>query len=99
MVLGGTRWPAGLKGLAGVHEILDLDLWQTGRSKAERARWSTWTTLDYEQRRLAHQPPYGDYPIVLKRANQLVDLVGLAPSMMPFALRSARSPGRLGELL
>jgi hypothetical protein len=50
MVLGGTRWTAGLKGLAGVHEILDLDLWQTGRSKAERARWSTWTTLDYEQR-------------------------------------------------
>jgi hypothetical protein len=24
-----------------VHEILDLDLWQPGRSRAERARWLT----------------------------------------------------------
>jgi RimJ/RimL family protein N-acetyltransferase len=63
-----------------------LDLWQPGRSRAERARWLNWTVLDYEQRRLAHQPPYGDYAIVLKRTNQLVGLVGLVPSMMPFAL-------------
>jgi RimJ/RimL family protein N-acetyltransferase len=72
--------------LDGVHQILDLDLWQPGRSRAERARWLTWTVLDYEQRKLAHQPPYGDYAIVLKRSNELVGLVGLVPSMMPFAL-------------
>jgi [ribosomal protein S5]-alanine N-acetyltransferase len=72
--------------LNGVHEILDRDLWPPGRSTAERARWLTWTILDYEQRRLAHQPPYGDYAIVLRRRNQLVGLVGLVPSMMPFAL-------------
>jgi [ribosomal protein S5]-alanine N-acetyltransferase len=72
--------------LDAVHEILDLDLWQPGRSRAERARWLNWTVLDYEQRRLAHQPPYGDYAIVLKHTNQLVGLVGLVPTMMPFAL-------------
>jgi [ribosomal protein S5]-alanine N-acetyltransferase len=69
-----------------VHEILDLDLWQPGRSKAERARWLTWTISDYEQRRLAHQPPYGDYGIVLKHTDELIGLVGLVPSMMPFGL-------------
>jgi RimJ/RimL family protein N-acetyltransferase len=72
--------------LDAVHEILDLDLWQPGRSRPERATWLTWTILDYEQRRLAHQPPYGDYAIVLRRTNELVGLVGLVPSMMPFGL-------------
>jgi [ribosomal protein S5]-alanine N-acetyltransferase len=72
--------------LDAVHETLDLDLWLPGRSRAERARWLTWTVLDYEQRRLAHQPPYGEYAIVLKRTSKLVGLVGLVPSMMPFGL-------------
>ena len=69
-----------------VHDILDLDLWRPGRSKADRGRWLTWTILDYEQRRLAHHPPYGDYGIVLKHTDELIGLVGLVSSMMPFGL-------------
>jgi RimJ/RimL family protein N-acetyltransferase len=72
--------------LDAVHEILDQDLWRPGRSKAARARWLTWTVLDYEQRRLANQPPYGEYAVVLKRTGKLVGLVGLVPSLMPFGL-------------
>jgi RimJ/RimL family protein N-acetyltransferase len=78
--------------LDAVHEILDLDLWQPGRNRAERARWLTWTILAYEQRQLAHQPPYGEYGIVLNRSSELVGLVGLVPSMMPFGLLDEHGP-------
>src|SRR3954451_15337950 len=72
--------------LDAVHVLLDLDLRREHRSRADRARWLAWTIADYEQRALAHQPPYGEYAVELVQTGQLVGLVGLVPSLMPFGL-------------
>jgi RimJ/RimL family protein N-acetyltransferase len=72
--------------LDAVHDILDVDLRMDDRSRAERARWLQWTVLDYEQRRLAHQPPYGEYAVALRNSGAVVGLVGLVPSLLPFEL-------------
>lgn len=75
--------------LHAVHQILDVDSWPGERTLAERARWLDWTLLDYEQRALAMQPPYGEYAIEARTgpaAGRVVGLVGLVPSLMPFGL-------------
>ena len=70
--------------LDAVHAVLDLDLRWEERSRADRARWLSWTIADYEQRVLLRQPPYGDYGVELVETGQLVGLVGLVPTLMPF---------------
>jgi RimJ/RimL family protein N-acetyltransferase len=72
--------------LDAVHGLLDVDLRWEQRSRADRARWLDWTIADYEQRALVHQPPYGEYAVALVETGQLVGLVGLVPSLMPFGL-------------
>jgi Acetyltransferase (GNAT) domain len=56
------------------------------RTRQDRGSWLDWTMLDYEQRRRAHQPPYGEYAVELTRTGGVVGLVGLVPSLMPFGL-------------
>jgi RimJ/RimL family protein N-acetyltransferase len=72
--------------LDAVHGLLDVDLRWEQRSRADRARWLDWTIADYEQRALVHQPPYGEYAVELVETGQLIGLVGLVPSLMPFGL-------------
>ncbi|MDQ3454444.1 MAG: GNAT family N-acetyltransferase [Actinomycetota bacterium] len=72
-----------------VHRILDLDLQMDDKSRELRARWLDWTVLDYEFRRRAHQPGYGEYGVALRDTDELVGLVGLVPSLMPFGLLPA----------
>lgn len=60
---------------------------------AGRRRWLEWTILGYGQHRLLYQPPHGDYGIVLKATGELVGLVGLVPSLMPFGLVPSYGPG------
>jgi hypothetical protein len=57
------------------------------------ARWLDWTIADNEQGALAHQPPYGEYAIDLVETGQLVGLVGVVPSLMPFGLPGYRNCG------
>jgi [ribosomal protein S5]-alanine N-acetyltransferase len=72
--------------LDAVHAMLDVDLSMDSCTRAERARWLEWTILGYEQHRRLHQPPYGDYGVVLKGTDEVIGLTGLVPSMMPFGL-------------
>jgi len=73
--------------LDALHALADVDLSGAGvETRAERARWLEWTVLGYGQHRRMHQPPYGDYGIVLKCTGEIVGLVGLVPSLMPFGL-------------
>jgi RimJ/RimL family protein N-acetyltransferase len=48
-------------------------------------RWLSWTALGYEQLSELRQPPYGDRGIVIRSSGTLVGLVGLVPSLGPFA--------------
>ena len=81
--------------LTAVHRLLDVDSGMDDRSEDERARWLTWMLLEYEQRARVHQPPYGEYAVVAAATGELVGLVGLVPSMMPFGLLgSPRRPSR-----
>jgi [ribosomal protein S5]-alanine N-acetyltransferase len=72
--------------LDAVHSILDIDLSMDNCTKLQRNHWLEWTILGYEQYRRLHQPPYGDYAITLRSSGQVIGLVGLVPSMMPFGL-------------
>src|SRR4051794_28064949 len=81
--------------LDAVHALLDLDLRSDNRSRAERARWLDWIIADYEQRALLHQPPYGEYAVERTAGGQLVGLVGLVPSLMPFGLLPCYSAARI----
>lgn len=72
--------------LDAVHAVLDLDLRWGQRSRTDRGRWLDWTIANYEQRALLHQAPYGDYAVELVDTGELVGLVGLVPSLMPFGL-------------
>lgn len=53
---------------------------------ADLARWLEWTVLGYEQSRRLHQPPFGEYGITLTATGELIGLVGLVPTLMPFGL-------------
>ena len=59
----------------------------------ELARWLEWTILGYEQHRRLYQPPYAEYGVVLKGSGELVGLVGLVPSLMPFGLLPSYAAG------
>jgi len=72
--------------LDSVHAILDIDLRMDNRTRQDRGRWLDWTILDYEQRERLNQPPYGEYAVELTHTGDVVGLVGLAPSLMPFGI-------------
>lgn len=79
--------------LDAVHRLLDVDLRMDDQSPDLRARWLQWTILDYEFRRRAHQPGYGEYAVARRDTDELVGLVGLVPSLMPFGLLPAYGRG------
>jgi RimJ/RimL family protein N-acetyltransferase len=83
--------------LDAVHSLLDIDLRMDNRTRHDRGRWLDWTILDYEQRHRIHQPPYGEYAVELTHTRQVVSLVGLAPSLMPFGLLPYYTTHPLGE--
>jgi len=72
--------------LNAVHAVHHPGVAMNDNIRAELGRWLEWTVLGYEQYRRLYQPPYGEYGIVLKGTGELVGLVGLVPSLMPFAL-------------
>jgi RimJ/RimL family protein N-acetyltransferase len=72
-----------------VHRILDVELGMDELSRSERGEWLQWTVLDYGQRRRLHQPPYAEYGVEANGTGELIGLVGLVPSMMPFGLLPA----------
>jgi RimJ/RimL family protein N-acetyltransferase len=83
--------------LDAVHSLLDVDLRMDNRTRHDRGRWLDWTILDYEQRQRVHQPPYGEYVVELTHTGEVVGLVGLVPSLMPFGLLPYYAARLLGE--
>jgi RimJ/RimL family protein N-acetyltransferase len=49
-----------------------------------RLAWLDWTVRNYEALERLHQPPYGDYAVVLVASDELIGAVGLVPSYGPF---------------
>lgn len=52
--------------------------------RAERMQWLDWAVRNYVALERLHQPPYGDYAVVLVEGDELVGAVGLVPSYGPF---------------
>jgi [ribosomal protein S5]-alanine N-acetyltransferase len=50
-----------------------------------RPGWLEWTAATYGQLEALHQPPYGERAICLREGGELVGMVGVVPSMGPFA--------------
>ncbi len=67
------------------HRLLDMDAWQTGRSREQRRVWLEWAVLNYEALAELNQPPYGDRAVTLRSTGEVVGAVGLVPSFGPFA--------------
>ena len=59
---------------------------EPGVTLEARRRWLEWTIMSYEQLAMLQQPPYGERAIVDRGSGELVGLVGLAPSLMPFGV-------------
>jgi len=66
-----------------------------------RLAWLDWTVRNYVALERLHQPPYGDYAVVLAESDELIGAVGLVPSYGPFerlpswkAMSSGSSDGR-----
>ena len=47
--------------------------------------WLEWTAATYGQLEALRQPPYGERAICLREGGELVGMVGVVPSMGPFA--------------
>jgi RimJ/RimL family protein N-acetyltransferase len=51
--------------------------------------WLAWTILNYRALARLHQPPYGDYAVVLKESGEVIGSVGLVPSVVPWGVLPA----------
>lgn len=56
-------------------------------------RWFTWAVAAPGALADLHQPPYGERAVVLAATGELVGLVGLVPSLGPFAQLDGAPPG------
>jgi RimJ/RimL family protein N-acetyltransferase len=54
------------------------------KPRTERLDWLEWTVRNYVALERLHQPPYGDYAVVLAATGELIGAVGLVPSYGPF---------------
>jgi RimJ/RimL family protein N-acetyltransferase len=78
--------PLVIEDLEAVHQLLDHEAWQTGKSLAEREHWLRWTVMNYIELANLYQPPYGERAVALKASGELVGAVGLVQSFGPFEL-------------
>src|SRR5262245_42098087 len=76
--------PLTMDDLPGIHQLLDREAWQTGKSLAEREHWLRWTVMNYIELANLYQPPYGERAVVLKSTSELVGAVGVVQSFGPF---------------
>lgn len=66
-----------------IHRLLNA-AFSEEQALEERREWLQWSVLNYAALARLHQPPYGDYGIVLKGMNTLIGSVGLVPAFGPF---------------
>jgi RimJ/RimL family protein N-acetyltransferase len=78
--------PLVMDDLPAVHQLLDHEAWQTGKSLAEREHWLRWTVMNYIELANLYQPPYGERAVVSKSTGELVGAVGLVQSFGPYRL-------------
>ena len=78
--------PLVMDDLSAVHQLLDHEAWQTGKSLAEREHWLRWTVMNYIELANLYQPPYGERAVVLKSTGELVGSVGVVQSFGPFGV-------------
>jgi RimJ/RimL family protein N-acetyltransferase len=80
--------PFQLGDLDAIHQILDVELSDTGSSSSQsfaaRRQWLDWTILSYTQLAQLYQPPYGDRAVVAQENGELVGAVGFVPVLAPF---------------
>jgi RimJ/RimL family protein N-acetyltransferase len=65
--------------------------------RSEREAWLDWTVRNYVALEQLHQPPYGDYAVVLKSSGEVIGAVGLVPSFGPFEKLAALGYPRRGK--
>ncbi len=78
--------PLVMEDLSAIHQLLDHEAWQTGKSLAEREHWLRWTVMNYIELANLYQPPYGERAVVLRSTGDVVGSVGVVQSFGPFAL-------------
>lgn len=81
-----TVRPLTMDDLPAIHQLLDHEAWQTGKSLDEREHWLRWTVMNYIELANLYQPPYGERAVVLKSSGELVGAVGLVQSFGPYRL-------------
>jgi [ribosomal protein S5]-alanine N-acetyltransferase len=69
-----------------VHRLIDLDIGYDDLTREQREQWLRWTVLNYAEMARLYQPPYGERGVALKATGELIGIVGLVATLMPFGL-------------
>lgn len=73
-----------LEDLYTVHEVL-RDSWDDeAETLADREAWLRWTVMSYRQFARLYQPPYGERAITLTATGEMIGLVGIVPTGLPY---------------
>jgi ribosomal-protein-alanine N-acetyltransferase len=61
--------------------------------------WLEWTIASYRELARLHQPPYGDYAVVLKGFGEVIGSVGIVPAVVPWDVFDADGSSSASEAL
>lgn len=68
------------------HHKLSVEGFDSSDTLDDTRAWMTWTVANYRQLEKLHQPPYGDYAIVLKSNREIVGSIGIVQSVVPWGV-------------
>lgn len=91
--------PFRMDDLDAIYQLLDIELaaaevgTEGTKTRAERERWLRWTTLNYEELALLHQPPYGERAMTLKPTGEIIGACGFVPCLDAFGQLPAFAAG------
>lgn len=78
------------------HHRLTQEAFDTAATLAQSQTWMEWAVRNYQALANLHQPPYGDYAIVLKASGALIGSVGLVPTVIAWgAFKMPPEDGRV----
>lgn len=71
---------------ADAHRQISEQSFNISIAAPDHESWMRWTLLNYRELDKLYQPPYGDRAVVLKTSGDLIGIVGVVPSIVPWGV-------------